>query len=282
MDEVNVRWPNFLGIGVPKAGTTWLYKLADGHPQIWVPEYQREVHYFDRYYESRSVDWYGEFFPEYSDTSYKAVGEITPHYFYCSSARIKDISSALPSADKFILILRNPVDRLYSAFWFKKRTHNIKASFRDFVEENDTEIDRGFYAKYLKRWLEHFDLSQFLILTTESDLTSPEPTRRRVAEFLNANPNNFPEDAGKSKSNTRYLPRFRNAYALALALRRQFRRLDIQWPQRIARRLGVKHWFGKRKVEKNMNKKVRKELHNLYYDDMEELRQIVNRDLSEW
>ena len=40
-------YPDFLGIGAQKAGTTWLYRNLLAHPQIWMPDY-KEVHYFDK------------------------------------------------------------------------------------------------------------------------------------------------------------------------------------------------------------------------------------------
>ncbi len=39
-------YPDFIGIGAQKAGTTWLHRNLVDHPQIWIP--RKEVHYFDR------------------------------------------------------------------------------------------------------------------------------------------------------------------------------------------------------------------------------------------
>ncbi len=38
--------PDFIGIGAQKAGTTWLHRNLQVHPQIFMP--RKEVHYFDR------------------------------------------------------------------------------------------------------------------------------------------------------------------------------------------------------------------------------------------
>ncbi len=38
-------YPDFIGIGAQKAGTTWLYRNLRNHPGIWIP--RKEVHYFD-------------------------------------------------------------------------------------------------------------------------------------------------------------------------------------------------------------------------------------------
>jgi hypothetical protein len=45
-------YPDFIGIGAQKAGTTWLYRNLQAHPQIHMP--RKEVHYFDRRIYDRS------------------------------------------------------------------------------------------------------------------------------------------------------------------------------------------------------------------------------------
>jgi hypothetical protein len=44
MDKTTI---NFLGIGAQKAGTSWLHKNLQQHPEIWMPP-RKELHYFDR------------------------------------------------------------------------------------------------------------------------------------------------------------------------------------------------------------------------------------------
>ena len=39
-------FPDFIGIGAQKAGTTWLHRNLQAHPQLYMP--RKEVHYFDR------------------------------------------------------------------------------------------------------------------------------------------------------------------------------------------------------------------------------------------
>jgi len=45
-------YPDFIGIGAQKAGTTWLHRNLQDHPDIWMP--RKEVHYFDRKIRDRS------------------------------------------------------------------------------------------------------------------------------------------------------------------------------------------------------------------------------------
>jgi len=43
-------YPDFLGIGAQKAGTTWLYRNLQSHPEVWMPPI-KELHYFDEKFE---------------------------------------------------------------------------------------------------------------------------------------------------------------------------------------------------------------------------------------
>jgi len=40
-----IALPHFVGIGAPRCGTTWVFKMLRLHPQVWIP--WKELHYFD-------------------------------------------------------------------------------------------------------------------------------------------------------------------------------------------------------------------------------------------
>ncbi len=47
MKNYNPLLPDFLGIGAPRSGSTWLHMNLYRHPDIWIP-HRKELHYFDR------------------------------------------------------------------------------------------------------------------------------------------------------------------------------------------------------------------------------------------
>jgi len=54
----DAKQPAFLGIGAPRAGTTWLHANLRQHPEIWLTPV-KEVHYFDaRHRKRRSNNYY--------------------------------------------------------------------------------------------------------------------------------------------------------------------------------------------------------------------------------
>jgi hypothetical protein len=42
----SLTYPDFLIIGAQKAGTTWLHRNLQAHPEVWMPK-EKELHYFD-------------------------------------------------------------------------------------------------------------------------------------------------------------------------------------------------------------------------------------------
>lgn len=76
----------FLGIGMQKAGTSWLYSMLSSHPSVALSR-EKEVHYWDMHKEDRDMgdEWYERQFPE--DTEGKLVGEITPDYINMYATR---------------------------------------------------------------------------------------------------------------------------------------------------------------------------------------------------
>lgn len=48
------RFPDFLGIGAQRGGSSWLYRVLSHHPRVWMPPV-KEIHYFDRPREGERV-----------------------------------------------------------------------------------------------------------------------------------------------------------------------------------------------------------------------------------
>jgi hypothetical protein len=48
--------PHFLGVGVQKAATSWLWSSLRQHPEVWMPPV-KELHYFDHMYVPDNRAW---------------------------------------------------------------------------------------------------------------------------------------------------------------------------------------------------------------------------------
>jgi hypothetical protein len=272
--------PNFLVIGAQRSGTTWLDKQLRYHPSIYLPTVRKEVHFFDRYYD-RGLDWYKKFFPSQKQAhQYSWIGEVTPDYlFYPEVPEL--IKKHLPHC-KFILILRNPVDRLYSQYGHAIRTRNYSQSFDDFIQ-NKKIFKRSLYGQQLNRYLQYFPLENFLILIFEETMKQPDMTLSKIANFLDINSNFFGDFDTNLKVNRSYKPRFKNLYSLTRKCSCWLRQKDLDWVLNYASSLGLsKGIFGAGTSIAKLDDETRNALICRYEADIAELEHILARDLSIW
>lgn len=137
---------------------------------------------------------YRKFFPLQSriDAVEGLTGDHTPFYLYCPTA-MERVRAATPDA-KFVILLRNPVDRAFSDYnvnrqfgWLEER------SFEQAVEEELSGrcenfrmnyLYQGVYEPHVARWIEAFGRDRFLILDSREMFKEPVSVIRRVYEFL--------------------------------------------------------------------------------------------------
>ncbi len=106
--------PNFFVVGAPKCGTSALCDYLRDHPNVFM-SYPKEPHFFaedlPRLRAVTSADAYLDWFSA-AAPAHTAVGEGSVWYLY-STVALEKIRAFNPQA-KFIAMLRNPVDLVYS------------------------------------------------------------------------------------------------------------------------------------------------------------------------
>jgi len=273
--------PSFLGIGVPRAGTTWLYKLLAAHPDVYVPLRRKEVHFFDSNYE-RGVQWYKKFFPpDDAAARYQAIGEITPHYLF--HPRCPERIAATLQDPKLIVILRNPVDRAYSHYLFRARVANYTGSFEGFLSSCREAIQWGFYSQGLRNYLRYFSRDKILVLIYEIAVVDVHKTMEALANFLGIAVARFPPNVGFERINPSYIPKWRSLYALATNVAHVLRnKYELDWVVNLAKRLGIKQVFGQSGSVPPMKEQTKKFLRGIYEKEIEKLEAILEIDLRCW
>lgn len=134
----NIKYPQFLIIGAQKAGTTTLYDLLN-HYSIFCGSIDKEVGFFtnDLFY-NQGKKWYLKQFEQCNHAAIKF--EATPFYLYHPDTP-KRIFSFNPNM-KFIVLLREPATRCYSA-WNMYRLFNKTSAqhiFDQFVQYSNASI----------------------------------------------------------------------------------------------------------------------------------------------
>jgi hypothetical protein len=274
--------PTFLGIGVLRGGTTWLHELLASHPDVYVPTRRKEIFFFDLYYE-RGLEWYEGLFPPAAEAGrYRALGEVTPTYIYrpYGPGRI----AGVPSITKLILMLRNPLDRVYSHYGLLVKNGQCSEPFEAFLSDRPDMIQNGFYSQNLRNYYHYFDRDQILVLIYELATTDVPKTKETLARFLGVAAERFPLDAGTKRVNRSYLPRARFAYALARKVAWDYLRhkWNLDWVVNWGKQLGIERLFGEAGPLPSMKGETRRYLKEIYQEEIRELESLLQIDLECW
>jgi hypothetical protein len=117
---VSDELPNLLILGVPKAGTGSLFSYLRQHPDI-CPSTEKEVGFFSPLLKPNgvlpNVESYREYFAHCSSERYRL--EATPNYCLGHDRVLQAIKRTLRDP-RIIITLRDPVDRLWSAYTFQR------------------------------------------------------------------------------------------------------------------------------------------------------------------
>jgi len=177
VDQIAGRRPNLLIVGVPKAGTGSLFSYLAQHPEI-CPATKKEIGFFTPLSEATGepepIASYEAYFSRCGRQPYAI--EATPSYCYGGPRLVGGIKDML-ERPRIVIILRDPVDRLWSAYTFQRSLMNLSgiSSFEKYVAACEDERRRslranrnvpptghlkglsiGFYGEYLGDWLEMF------------------------------------------------------------------------------------------------------------------------------
>jgi hypothetical protein len=191
--------------GTQKGGTSALDSFLRQHPEICMPDTKKELHFFDR--EADDTDYkkyHANFRPK---SQHRMIGEASPMYMYWETAPYR-IWKYNPKM-KWILALRNPVERAFSAWNMETKRGKEKLSFADAIDKEPERcrealplqhrvysyVDRGFYAHQVRRLFNIFSKENCLVLLNEELRNDHKKTLRRVFDFLGVDSSFAPPEA---------------------------------------------------------------------------------------
>jgi hypothetical protein len=272
--------PTFLVIGSQKAGTTTLHEVLARHHQVHMAG-PKDRHFFTRDRHYRQVMPYYESWFEGEPPGVLARGEASVSYI-CHPAAPQRIAEHLPEV-RLVLTVRNPVRRAYSQYWHGRRNLAERLTFEEALERYADEeyvpgrpgtFSRGFYMRYIERFLERFPREHLLVLLTDDLLQSPRPTYRALFGFLGVDESfDCPEMAQRANparvhTNPLYRFFFRRPHACA-RLPGRVRRLVSSGPTRPF-------------TPPPMRAETRRRLVDFYGDANRRLADFLGRDLDHW
>jgi hypothetical protein len=194
-----MRAANLFCIGCPKSGTTTLFKILCQHSQIHTPKF-KEPFFFNNSNYQNGIDWYAKTY--YDDIkNEKWVLDFTPSYLYSDEAlfRINEYSKGKDL--KFIVMLRNPVERAYSHYLHTLRDGLEDLDFNDAIQaeserllnyENNllsqlkySYIYQSLYHKHLSKYFESFGRNNFFVINYDSQLIDKSEFKLMISDLQN-------------------------------------------------------------------------------------------------
>jgi len=185
-------------IGIKRDLLIWSILL---HPSVFMAH--KEIHFFDKDYNySQGLSWYARFFAGVTNQS--IVAEKTPEYLWANGRGGKGAHSHSPEVHRrlrshfpearFIVVLRDPVQRAISAF-NHMRSYGYFPSFYSIesvlfggkrnIGSAFGILEKGLYAEMLEAFFDLFTKERFLVLEFEEDLCrKPRETMKSVCDFL--------------------------------------------------------------------------------------------------
>jgi hypothetical protein len=237
--------------GTQKGGTSALDSFLRQHPEICMPTTRKELHFFDREEEKSEPDWrrYNAYHANFKpQPQHRVIGEASPIYMYWETApdRIWRYNPKM----KWILALRNPVERAFSAWNMETKRGKEILSFAEAIDKDAERcrealplqhrvysyVDRGFYAQQVRRLFNIFGKENVLVLLSEELRNEHHKTLRCVFEFLGVDSSFVPPEASV----------FEQEYS---------DKIDNQ---------------------------LRSRLIDIFQSDIKELEKLIGRDLSSW
>jgi hypothetical protein len=295
--------PNFLIIGSQKCGTTSVYNYLRQHPQVFLSPI-KETNFFVHAAQNPDILPYlpKASLPVQSLEAYRvlfggaltetAVGEAS-HLYLIDPRAADQIRAHLPRA-RLIAVLRDPVERAFSAYWMRVRDGRETRSFEQAVEDEKRGrfeplldlggrfyVRTGFYARHLKPYLRMFDRSQIAILLFDDLEADASGFMRQLFAFLEVDGTFAPETS--VRHNASGLPRHGVLQPLLHknVLTRTVRRV---LPEALGRRAATAQdaWRSRQLAKPTMSPDLRRALIAKFKDDIFELQDITGRDLSRW
>lgn len=292
--------PNFYIVGAAKCGTSSLFHYLDLHPDVYMSP-MKEPHYFcDNYFPDnfagpgddgfsrnriRAIDEYLRLFEAGSHAKIRGEGSVYYIYFNSIAERLLEFN---PEA-KVVIVLRNPVQRAYSAYMHTVRDGRETLTFEEALEREESRREQGYqplwwyrklglYSAQVERYINTFPPNQLKIFLFE-DLRDTAKAVQETFSFLNIRANVSVDTS--IKYNESGIPKSRvlfNFFAKPNILKQIVKPL---LPTKVQRKLGQQAKSMTLRKE-TMNPQTKEMLTEYYREDIKRLQDLIGRDLSSW
>ncbi|MBN2557812.1 MAG: sulfotransferase domain-containing protein [Clostridia bacterium] len=283
--------PNLICPGAQKAGTTTLYQVLRQHRDIACGD-AKEPQFFDKFFEN-GVDWYRKLYKNAKDARY--LMDFTPGYM-SEEIFVERMRQTLGEDIRILFMLRNPVDRMYSAYnMFKKagiesENDARKAFYRDFGDylnkAGRTRYFRdGLYGEQISYFMERFPVENMKFIIFEEFTKDIMTSAREIFDFLGLDDDGA-IDYGVWANKTRAVKATKKAVLTRKAANLVPRKLLAVVPlktRKFMRHVIYRTFLRTRAYDDSVkDHALCAEMMDKYMPGIKDLEQIIGRDLSIW
>lgn len=281
------KLPSFIIIGAGKCGTTSLHDYLNQHPQVYICPKKETFFFMDEVVRAKHKPWgavtdiedYRALFADAPEDS--VIGEISTNYYaYPESAQL--IYDLIPEV-KIIAILRDPAERAFSSYQMHLREGVENQDFARIIDKDVKYVKRGFYYSQLLPFFNRFEPQQIKICLYQDLCKNPTLFIQDLFRYIEIDSNFIPNMNKKGREGG--LPKNKSLHDILTqkntlrtsigSILKLFMPLELR--QKIRSNL-VKDNTYKAKLSPD----ARKKLIEIYRDDILQLQDLIQRDLSGW
>lgn len=283
-------------IGAQKAGSSSLHYYLSQHPRIFMP-ILKDIQYFERdeYYKQLD-EVLAVLYKDATDAQIWGGSDVNLLYFYYTAERLYKYNPKM----KLIAILRNPIDRAYSAYWAAVRDgFETSKTFEDALAKEKerrkgtlrergilTYLEHGHYDEQLKHYFEVFGKDQIYILITDDLKKDPKKVVKDLLSWLGVDPDisSIDFNVKKNVSSLSKMPWLQRFFTVEGIHSKIYRSLPPQMRIFLYNNIYLKLRELNSKPFKYppMNPETRKKLIKYFGPHIERLSEMIGRDLSHW
>ena len=300
-----VKLPNFLIVGAAKAGTTSLYYYLREHPEIYMSPIKEPKFITSNFLKFpfkgigddlvekniiKNFESYQKLFLGVKNE--KAIGEASADNLYYYKKSINYIKKILGEV-KIIIILRNPIDRAFSAYSHLMRDNREFLTFEDALKQEENRKkknwefiwyykDVGFYYNQVKAYLENF--SEVKVYLYDDLKKDPLSLVQDIYRFLEVDDSFIPKSIGERFNvsgvpKNKFLHEFLTKPNPVKSAIKPLVKLIL--PKETRQRL-LNKLLQKNLKKPEMKPETREYLKGLYREDILKLQDLIKKDLSHW